>query len=63
MTYRVWRLSMQRDADLLPELGGCDERSVAQYKRAPSADLDKVRDALRVLGWDGEFSHSPLVLP
>jgi hypothetical protein len=51
-TYCMWRLALDRDADLLSDLGGRDARMIEKYKHASTAELDALRTALRDLGWD-----------
>jgi integrase len=51
-TYCMWRLALDRNADLLYDLGGRDVRMIEKYKHVSTADLDALRMALRDLGWD-----------
>jgi integrase len=51
-TYCMWRLALDRDADLLFDLGGRDARMIQKYKHASTGELDALRTALRDLGWD-----------
>jgi hypothetical protein len=62
-TYCIWRLAVDRKADLLSEFGRSDERSIRRFKRVAEADLAVLRTALREQGWDREFARSPIVLP
>jgi integrase len=51
-TYCIWRLAVDRDADLLYELGGRDERMIAKYRHVSATDLNLLRTALEERGAD-----------
>jgi len=45
-TYCVWRLALDRNADLLYELGGRDERMLIRFREIDDRGFDAIRDSL-----------------